>query len=87
MLNIVIIADLACDLADILHSVLLQEVISRKVLLDEGFRQVAEVEQAAIWRFLWWSGTITVHVIVDQNRKDHTVRKERPLVINSTLFE
>ncbi|RZS09346.1 hypothetical protein BHM03_00040417, partial [Ensete ventricosum] len=50
------------------------EVISRKVLIDEGLRQVVEVEQAAIWRFLWWSGTISVHVIVDQNRKDHTVK-------------
>ncbi|CAL9750995.1 unnamed protein product [Musa acuminata subsp. burmannicoides] len=52
----------------------IKEVISRKVLIDEGLRQVVEVEQAAIWRFLWWSGTISVHVIVDQNRKDHTVK-------------
>ncbi|XP_008812483.1 uncharacterized protein LOC103723369 isoform X1 [Phoenix dactylifera] len=52
----------------------IKEVISRKVLVDEGLRQVVEVEQAAIWRFLWWSGTISVHVLVDQNREDHTVR-------------
>ncbi|XP_020106304.1 uncharacterized protein LOC109722620 [Ananas comosus] len=52
----------------------IKEVISRKVLVDEGQRQVVEVEQAAIWRFLWWSGTIAVHVFVDQNRKDHTVK-------------
>lgn len=51
-----------------------QEVISRRVLVDEGHRQVVEVEQSAIWRFLWWSGTISVHVCVDQNRKDHTVK-------------
>ncbi|KAE8732091.1 Pantothenate kinase 2 [Hibiscus syriacus] len=50
-----------------------KEVISRKVLIDEGQRQVVEVEQSAIWRFLWWSGTISVHVLVDQNR-DHTMR-------------
>ncbi|MQM14932.1 hypothetical protein Taro_047869 [Colocasia esculenta] len=49
------------------------EVISRKVLIDEGLRQVVEVEQAALWKFLWWSGTISVHVFVDQNRKNHTV--------------
>ncbi|OAY34527.1 uncharacterized protein LOC110628290 [Manihot esculenta] len=48
----------------------IKEVISRKVLLDEGPRQLVEVEQAAIWRFLWWSGTISVHVLVDQNRED-----------------
>ncbi|XP_078431150.1 uncharacterized protein LOC144702979 [Wolffia australiana] len=52
----------------------IKEVISRKVLLDEGSRQVVEVEQAALWKFLWWSGVISVHVFVDQNRKNHTVR-------------
>ncbi|XP_020539220.1 uncharacterized protein LOC105644602 isoform X2 [Jatropha curcas] len=52
----------------------IKEVISRKVLLDEGHRQVVEVEQAAIWKFLWWSGTISVHVLVDQNRKDLTMK-------------
>ena len=53
---------------------LFQEVISRKVLLDEGSRQIVEVEQAAIWKFLWWSGIVSVHVFVDQNRKNHTVK-------------
>ncbi|CAN6195601.1 unnamed protein product [Urochloa humidicola] len=52
----------------------IKEVISRKVLLDEGVRQVVEVEQAAIWKFLWWSGILSVHVFVDQNRKNHTVK-------------
>ncbi|BAH94506.1 Os09g0327550, partial [Oryza sativa Japonica Group] len=51
-----------------------QEVISRKVVLDEGQRQIVEVEQAAIWRFLWWSGVLSVHVFVDQNRTNHTVK-------------
>ncbi|KAH6809583.1 OBP32pep [Perilla frutescens var. frutescens] len=52
----------------------IKEVISRKVLVDEGSRQVVEVEQAAIWRFLWWSGTISVHVLVDQNREDYSMK-------------
>lgn len=52
----------------------IKEVISRRVLLEEGLRQVVEVEQAALWRFLWWSGTISVHVIVDQNREDHSMK-------------
>lgn len=52
----------------------IKEVTSRRVLLDEGLRQVVEVEQAALWRFLWWSGTISVHVIVDQNREDHSMK-------------
>ncbi|KAI3763551.1 hypothetical protein L2E82_13476 [Cichorium intybus] len=52
----------------------IQEVLSRKVLLDEGSRQVVELEQAAIWRFLFWSGTISVHVMVDQNREDYSMK-------------
>ncbi|KAL3511299.1 hypothetical protein ACH5RR_030700 [Cinchona calisaya] len=52
----------------------IKEVISRKVLVDEGLRQVVELEQAALWRFLWWSGTISVHVLVDQNREDHSMK-------------
>ncbi|KAK7250569.1 hypothetical protein RIF29_33083 [Crotalaria pallida] len=52
----------------------IKEVISREVLVDEGHRQVVELEQAAIWRFLWWSGTILIKVLVDQNRKDHSMK-------------
>ncbi|KAL6562640.1 hypothetical protein OROGR_003647 [Orobanche gracilis] len=52
----------------------IKEVKSRKILVDEGSRQVVEVEQAAIWRFLWWSGTISVHVLVDQNRENYTMK-------------
>lgn len=52
----------------------IQEVLSRKVLLNEGSRQVVELEQAAIWRFLFWSGTISVHVMVDQNRDDYSMK-------------
>ncbi|KAG4215189.1 hypothetical protein ERO13_A01G161600v2 [Gossypium hirsutum] len=55
----------------------IKEVISRKVLVDEGQRQVVEVEQAALWRFLWWSGTISVRVLVDQNREDHSMKFEQ----------
>lgn len=52
----------------------IKEVISRKVLHDDGSRQVVDLEQAAIWRFLWWSGTISVHVVVDQNREDYSMK-------------
>lgn len=52
----------------------IQAVLSRKVLLDEGSRQIVELEQAALWRFLWWSGTISVHVLVDQNREDYSMK-------------
>ncbi|KAF7058590.1 hypothetical protein CFC21_065612 [Triticum aestivum] len=52
----------------------IKEVVSRNVLLDEGSRQIVEVEQAAIWKFLWWSGILSVHVFVDQDRRNHTVK-------------
>lgn len=52
----------------------IKEVISRRVLVDEGLKQVVELEQAALWKFLWWSGTIAVHVLVDQNREDHSMK-------------
>jgi len=55
-------------------SLSLQQVISRKVLVDDGSRQVIELEQAATWRFLLWSGSITIQVLIDQNREDHSVR-------------
>ncbi|XP_058087917.1 uncharacterized protein LOC131234933 isoform X1 [Magnolia sinica] len=65
----------------------IKEVISRKVLVDEGLRQVVEVEQAAIWKFLWWSGTISVHVLVDQNREDHSVKFKQGKVGFMKRFE
>ncbi|KAL5723845.1 hypothetical protein ACHQM5_007189 [Ranunculus cassubicifolius] len=52
----------------------IKEVISRRVLVDDGARQIVEVEQAALWKFLWWSGTISVHVICDQNRENHSMK-------------
>ncbi|KAM7464633.1 hypothetical protein LguiA_032754 [Lonicera macranthoides] len=52
----------------------IKEVLSRKVLVDEGLHQVVEVDQAALWKFLWWSGTISVHVLVDQNRADYSMK-------------
>ncbi|KAG5001688.1 hypothetical protein AAZX31_08G276300 [Glycine max] len=52
----------------------IKEVVSRKVLVDEGHRQVVDLDQAAIWKFLWWSGTISINVLVDQNRKDHSMK-------------
>ncbi|KAB2052916.1 hypothetical protein ES319_A12G152200v1 [Gossypium barbadense] len=52
----------------------IKEVISRQVLVDIGKRQVVDVEQKALWRFLWWSGTISVHVLVDQNREDYSMK-------------
>ncbi|RZC47593.1 hypothetical protein C5167_040551 [Papaver somniferum] len=59
-----------CDFGQ--HFVII-EVISRNVLVDECSRQVVEVEQATMWKFLWWSGIIAVHVMVGQSIDDHSL--------------
>lgn len=50
-----------------------QGVNFRDVIEDDGDRQLVELEQAAIWRFLWMSGTLNVRLFVDQDRRSHTV--------------
>lgn len=52
---------------------LLQEVVFRKVLEDDGNRQLVEVEQLGRWRFLMLSGTFSSRVIVEQNRREKSV--------------
>eukprot|EP00250_Pteridium_aquilinum_P013169 c21177_g1_i1 orf=413-1393(-) len=52
----------------------IKEVTYRRVLEDEGHRQLVEVEQSAIWRFLCFSGTMSIRIFVDQNRNTHTLK-------------
>ncbi|KAG0561944.1 hypothetical protein KC19_9G105000 [Ceratodon purpureus] len=52
----------------------IQEVKYRKVLEDDGNRQLVELEQLASWRFLWLSGTLSACVLVDQDRSTHVVK-------------
>lgn len=52
----------------------IKEVTYRKVLEDEGHRQLVEVEQSAIWRFLWFSGIMSIRLYVDQDRQTHTLK-------------
>lgn len=52
----------------------IQEVKYRKVLEDDGHRQLVELEQLASWRFLWLSGTLSACVLVDQDRSTHMVK-------------
>ncbi len=51
----------------------MKEVKYRKVLEDDGVRQLVELEQLASWRFLWLSGTLSACVLVDQDRSTHMV--------------
>lgn len=50
-----------------------QEVIYRKVLEDDGNRQVVEVEQLGRWKFLFLSGTFPTRVMIEQKRQEKTV--------------
>ncbi|KAJ7570126.1 hypothetical protein O6H91_01G107400 [Diphasiastrum complanatum] len=54
----------------------IERLTYHRVLRDEGNRQLVEVEQEAIWKFLWLTGTFTVHVLVDQDRNTHTMKFE-----------
>lgn len=57
----------------------LKEVKYRKVLEDDGIRQLVELEQLASWRFLWLSGTLSACVLVDQDRSTHMVQSHNIL--------
>eukprot|EP00246_Nothoceros_aenigmaticus_P004235 TRINITY_DN15687_c0_g1_i1.p1 TRINITY_DN15687_c0_g1~~TRINITY_DN15687_c0_g1_i1.p1 ORF type:complete len:323 (+),score=53.47 TRINITY_DN15687_c0_g1_i1:226-1194(+) len=52
----------------------IQALNFREVLEDGEDRQLVEMEQVAIWRFLWMSGTLNVRLLVDQDRRSHTVK-------------
>ncbi|KAG0611324.1 hypothetical protein M758_7G132300 [Ceratodon purpureus] len=51
----------------------IKEVVFRKVLEDDGNRQLVEVEQLGRWRFLMLSGTFSSRVIVEQNREEKSM--------------
>jgi len=51
----------------------IKEVVFRKVLEDDGNRQLVEVEQLGRWRFLMLSGTFSSRVIVEQNHKEKSM--------------
>ncbi|XP_010551590.1 PREDICTED: uncharacterized protein LOC104822153 isoform X2 [Tarenaya hassleriana] len=65
----------------------IKENISRKILINEESRQVVEVEQAAAWNFLWWSGTFPVHLLVDENRKDFSSKYKQGKTMFMKVFE
>lgn len=51
----------------------IKEVAYRKVLQDDGNKQIVEVEQIGRWRFLMISGTFSCRVLVEQDREQHTM--------------
>jgi hypothetical protein len=53
-----------------------QEVVFRKVLEDDGKRQLMEVEQLGRWRFFMLSRTFSSRVNVEQNRNEKLVHTD-----------
>ncbi|XP_024008031.1 uncharacterized protein LOC18992594 [Eutrema salsugineum] len=59
---------------------------STKVFKKDGPRQTTEVEKALTWNFLWWSGAIPIHLIIDENHKTLTAKyKTKNLMLMKTL--
>lgn len=48
--------------------------VSRKVLTDNGTRQMVEADKTLAWSFLSWSGTIPISLIFVENHKNLSVR-------------
>ncbi|KAH7364995.1 hypothetical protein KP509_18G002800 [Ceratopteris richardii] len=51
----------------------IKEVAYRKVLQDDGNKQLVEVEQIGRWQFLFLSGTFSCRVLVEQDRRAHSM--------------
>jgi len=64
----------------------MKEIKSRKVLMEDGPRQIAKVKKTVDWKFLGSSFAVPISLIVDENRKDLTVRSfSIPLTIIKTF--
>lgn len=51
----------------------IKEVAYRKVLQDDGNKQIVEVDQIGRWRFLMMEGTFSSRVLVEQDRSEHSM--------------
>lgn len=54
-----------------------QETVRREILEDDGVQQRVMMEQAAMWRFLVFSGTFNVTLDILQNEKERFVSDHR----------
>jgi len=61
-------------LESVLFLLIMKKSKSRKVLKDDGPRQIAKVKKAVAWNFSGRSIAIPISLIVDENRRDLTVR-------------
>jgi len=52
----------------------MKENKSRKVLKKNGPRQTTEMEKDLYWNFLFISRAIPIHLVIDENHKNLTVK-------------
>ena len=69
--NVVLIVAI---LESVLFLLIMKKSKSRKVLKDDGPRQIVKVKKAVAWNFRGRSIAIPISLIVDENRRDLTVR-------------
>ncbi|KAL9307134.1 hypothetical protein AtEden1_Chr1g0026211 [Arabidopsis thaliana] len=60
---------------------------SRKVLKDDGPRQIAKVKKAVAWNFSGRSIAIPISLIVDENRRDLTAKYKKEKMMFMKVFE
>ncbi|CAL9216076.1 unnamed protein product [Arabidopsis halleri] len=60
---------------------------SRKLLMKDGPRRIAEVEKVVSWKFLWFSGALPISLIVEDNQKDLTGNYKKKNVKFMKVFE
>ncbi|KAG7598099.1 hypothetical protein ISN44_As06g023940 [Arabidopsis suecica] len=60
---------------------------SRKVLMKDGPRQIARLEKAVTWDFLWWCGAFPFTLIVDENQKDFRAKYKKKKMMFMKVFE
>ncbi|EOA39372.1 hypothetical protein CARUB_v10012439mg, partial [Capsella rubella] len=59
----------------------------RKLLRKDGPRRIAEVEKIVSWNFLWFSRTLPINLIVEDNQKDLTGSYKKKKVKFMKVFE
>ncbi|OAP19619.1 hypothetical protein AXX17_AT1G24790 [Arabidopsis thaliana] len=65
----------------------MKESKSRKVLMEDGPRQIAKVKKTVDWKFLGSSFAVPISLIVDENRKDLTAKYKKKKMILMKVFE
>ncbi|CAH2071241.1 unnamed protein product [Thlaspi arvense] len=60
---------------------------STKVLKKDGPRQVTKVEKALRWKLLSWSGSIPIHLIIDENHKTLTAKYKKEKMMYMKVLE